>query len=101
YGENLYVVGPVSKDATMDCKNGVESWNNEEKDYTYSPPTGFSNVTGHFTQVIWKETTQLGCSMKAVEGVMGTAGELDAYLVCEYSRAGNVGWSGEGDPNKS
>ena len=32
------------------------------EDYDYSNP-GFSETTGHFTQVVWVSTTALGCAM--------------------------------------
>lgn len=32
---------------------------NEEAAYNYSAP-GFSDTTGHFTQVVWNNTKQVG-----------------------------------------
>ena len=37
---------------------------------------------GHYTQLIWSETTQVGCSM--------TRGRREEFLVCRYSAPGNV-----------
>lgn len=55
YGENLY--------ATTDLGGTMENANNafisEEKYYNYSSPA-FSEESGHFTQVVWKATTQIG-----------------------------------------
>ncbi|GAA5875429.1 hypothetical protein JCM8547_004403 [Rhodosporidiobolus lusitaniae] len=91
YGENLYIVGPVAQDAAMEPSDGVKSWENEEKDYTFDPPTGFAENTGHFTQVVWKGTTQLGCYMGTCQGLaIVKADEYAAYLVCEYSPPGNI-----------
>lgn len=42
---------------------------------------------GHYTQIIWHDTTEVGCAL-------ADDGEWD-YLVCRYARAGN--WEGE-DP---
>ena len=39
----------------------VQLWYDEEPDYDYKNPR-FSNKTGHFSQVIWKATTEIGCA---------------------------------------
>ena len=51
------------------------------KDYNYDSP-GFSTATGHFTQVVWKDTTYLGCAVN-------TNCEWATYL-CQYRAPGNV-----------
>jgi hypothetical protein len=38
--------------------------------------------TGHFTQVVWRQTTQLGCGVSTCRG-------MDIW-VCEYDPPGNV-----------
>jgi len=51
---------------------------------------GFSSSTGHFTQVVWKSTTQLGCgAAKGTKTINGTLYNA-FYVVCQYSPAGNV-----------
>lgn len=57
--------------------------------YNYSNP-GFSAEPGHFTQVVWKNSTQLGCG--AAQGVKTLNGrQYNAfYVVCHYAPAGNV-----------
>lgn len=76
YGENLaagYVGGAAP----------VDAWYNEISSYDYSNP-GYSSATGHFTQVIWKSTTQLGCAYVTCDNAWRQ------YTICEYSPAGNV-----------
>ncbi|KAM0751628.1 PR-1-like protein, partial [Meredithblackwellia eburnea MCA 4105] len=58
YGENLAAWAPYS-DSGSACVSG---WVDEEKDYDYSNP-GFSESTGHFTQVVWKSTSTVGCAL--------------------------------------
>jgi hypothetical protein len=40
------------------------------------------HVTGHYTQLIWRDTRTVGCAMASARGV--------DVLVCRYSPAGNV-----------
>jgi uncharacterized protein YkwD len=66
----------------------VDGWAAEEKKYDYA--TGqFSEETGHFTQLVWENTKEVGCGAvncnnDANDGAHGW------YLVCEYSPPGNV-----------
>jgi Cysteine-rich secretory protein family len=63
----------------------VGFWGNEKKDFVYGtyPDCKSSNsaVVGHYTQVIWRSTTSVGCAL------VGN-GKND-YLVCRYSPPGN------------
>lgn len=66
----------------------VDGWAAEEKKYDYSSGH-FSEATGHFTQLVWENTKQVGCGAvkcnnDAENGAHGW------YLVCEYSPPGNV-----------
>ncbi|SMN21736.1 similar to Saccharomyces cerevisiae YJL079C PRY1 Protein of unknown function [Maudiozyma saulgeensis] len=78
YGENLAV--------GYGTTGSVDAWYNEISNYDFSNP-GFSSNTGHFTQLVWKSTTQVGCGVKSCGGVWGD------YVICSYDPAGNV--SGE------
>ncbi|GMI37087.1 hypothetical protein TeGR_g13245 [Tetraparma gracilis] len=74
FGENL-----CSGHATLeDC---VEAWYNEIDDpgYDFQDP-GFAFGTGHFTQVVWKDTTSVGCAIC----------EESKIYVCQYDPPGNV-----------
>jgi len=77
YGENL----AAGTSGTLDGKSVTEMWYDEIKQYSF-PNGGFSMQTGHFTQVVWKETTQLGCATTSCRG-------MDIW-VCEYDPPGNV-----------
>jgi hypothetical protein len=43
---------------------------------------GFSKKTGHFTQVVWRGTKQIGCGVSQCNG-------MDVW-VCQYDPPGNV-----------
>jgi hypothetical protein len=59
----------------------VAGWYNEVSNYNFSNP-GYSSSTGHFTQIVWKSTTALGCGY-------AKCGQED-YWVCQYSPQGNI-----------
>ncbi|CAB4256941.1 similar to Saccharomyces cerevisiae YJL079C PRY1 Protein of unknown function [Maudiozyma barnettii] len=75
YGENLAV--------GYGTTGSVDAWYNEISNYDFSNP-GFSSNTGHFTQLVWKGTSQVGCGVKSCGGVWGD------YVICSYNPAGNV-----------
>ncbi|RAL02445.1 putative extracellular SCP domain protein Pry1 [Aspergillus ibericus CBS 121593] len=90
YGENLAFGYPNT--TTSIC-----AWGDESQHYDFKLPTGFSEETGHFTQLVWRATRQVGCA--AVDcGLNGTrnasTGEFvhpqGWFLVCEYAPRGNV-----------
>lgn len=78
-GENMSYAGYIEKP-----KDVVDDWYSEESLYDYNNP-GFSMDTGHFTQVVWKSTTQIGCGYRL--GCSGTS--YPNITVCQYSPAGN------------
>ncbi|EKM81188.1 hypothetical protein AGABI1DRAFT_127209 [Agaricus bisporus var. burnettii JB137-S8] len=85
YGENLYATN--GSGATI--KNAVDSWMSEVAEYDYSNPR-FSEATGHFTQVVWKASTNLGCdSHHCTTGSPFGSGDW-TYIICRYTPPGNV-----------
>jgi hypothetical protein len=61
----------------------ANSWYSEISSYNYSSP-GFSSATGHFTQVIWNGSTQLGI------GIAFSSNNQSVTVVANYYPAGNV-----------
>ncbi|UJR18163.1 hypothetical protein I4U23_005063 [Adineta vaga] len=84
-GENLYMSGG-GKLLYTEGSLPVTAWYNEIKDYNWNNP-GFSMSTGHFTQVIWKGSTELGIG----RAVSNDGSRL--YVVGNYFPGGNVGGS--------
>ena len=66
-------------------ENGVLAWYNEIEYYNYAQP-GFSMDTGHFTQLVWAKTAQLGCALVDCK----TPKLKGIYLTCEYFPPGNI-----------
>jgi uncharacterized protein YkwD len=77
YGENL----AAGTTGTLDAEAVAGMWYEEVRDYKF-PNGGFSMSTGHFTQLVWRATTKLGCAMSQCNG--------NDIWVCEYDPAGNV-----------
>jgi len=71
YGENLGLGYSTS--------GVVDAWYNEKSYYNPNSP-----AASHFTQVVWKSTTELGCGYKQCGSYWGQ------YTVCSYNPAGNV-----------
>ncbi|XP_056123435.1 uncharacterized protein glipr2 isoform X4 [Rhinichthys klamathensis goyatoka] len=80
YGENLYYAWS-SATKKLTGREAVESWYSEIKDYNFSRP-GFCSKTGHFTQVLWKDTEEVGVGL-ATDG-------NTTFVVGQYLPAGNI-----------
>lgn len=82
FGENLAYAMSSSQDFRTDFDTTPTTrWYQEILDYDFSAP-GFGEKTGHFTQVVWKASTKMGC---------GTASDgPNVYVTCRYSPAGNL-----------
>jgi pathogenesis-related protein 1 len=78
HGENLFLItGGIVTSAEV-----VQTWVAERGDYNPNSNT-CAGVCGHYTQVVWRTTREVGCGMA-----------FDGYRevwVCEYDPPGNVG----------
>lgn len=77
FGENL--AGGTT--GALDGSSVTAMWYDEVKLYDFKSG-GFSMETGHFTQLVWRGTTALGCAKSTCNG-------MDLW-VCEYDPPGNV-----------
>lgn len=77
YGENL----AAGTEGVLDPEATVKMWYDEIEKYKF-PDGGFSMQTGHFTQVVWKATTEVGCGHATCKG--------NDIWVCNYAPFGNV-----------
>lgn len=79
--------GPYGENLAAGYSGGykpVDAWYNEIELYDFSEPH-YNESTGHFTQVIWKSTSQIGCARVICDNSWGQ------YTICEYSKdRGNI-----------
>ncbi len=92
YGENLYTSSQITS-----LKEASIAWVEEENFYSYGL-IGDSNTCdvgkqcGHYTQVIWKDTTLVGCAMsqyKVDTFIDGNNANGWNIVVCKYQKPGN------------
>lgn len=81
-GENIY---GTSQAATP--QDAVSSWASEAQYYDHDSNTCASALgCGHYTQIVWRTTTKLGCGISSCPGLaFGNA------IVCNYAPGGNIG----------
>jgi hypothetical protein len=82
-GENLWAGTPRA----FSPEAMVALWAAEKKDYhpgvfPNNSRSGDVEKVGHYTQLIWRDTGQVGCA--------NAVGRSEEFLVCRYTQAGNV-----------
>nr|AOC97493.1 pathogenesis related protein 1 [Flammulina velutipes]WKW83177.1 PR1 [Flammulina filiformis] len=79
FGENL-----SAGSGDFSIAAGIKGWTDEVKDYNPSNP-----VASHFTQVVWKDTTEVGCAVASCGGIFDSSFGDAQFYVCEYLPPGN------------
>lgn len=76
--------GPTAGSGTA----AVDSWYGEISDYDFAQgkPVAAGKTTGHFTALVWKNTTKLGVGRVAGQGTQ----YWETYIVANFSPAGNM-----------
>ncbi|KAJ8324548.1 hypothetical protein QVD99_002565 [Batrachochytrium dendrobatidis] len=84
YGENLYQSNSANDET---CNQPTYSWFEEWRLYQGQPiGQGNPNLYGHYTQMVWPSSTQLGCAY----GERNMGQTRSRNIVCKYLPAGNV-----------
>ena len=83
YGENLAGQSHGNSPGNLDTLTKmVESWAVEKENWHGGVLTEENvDLVGHYTQMVWKDTKQVGCGVASAS--------VNDYLVCHYSPAGN------------
>lgn len=82
YGENIAV-------GFKSVHGAIDAFGLERDEYDFNHPS-FSEATGHFTQLVWKASTTVGCARRLCGGKAAGEKSTGWFLVCEYWPRGNV-----------
>lgn len=78
YGENIW----AGTEGAFSPTDVVTSWGSEIADYDYESNTCAADKDcGHYTQIVWENTTKVGCGVATCDG-------RDIW-VCQYDPPGN------------
>lgn len=83
YGENVYVKWSSNTSHQITGREAVDSWYSEIADYHWDGKEPDLDATGHFTQLIWRDTTHMGCAQ-----ARGPTHKI--LVVANYRPPGNV-----------
>ncbi|XP_054164876.1 Golgi-associated plant pathogenesis-related protein 1-like [Oppia nitens] len=86
-GENIYRA--VGGQKVQACKHAIKNWYSEIQFYDFKKAV-FVPKAGHFTQLIWAESTEMGCCRSMLAPDSKKPNRVELYIVCIYKVAGNV-----------
>ncbi|HEX8825110.1 MAG TPA: CAP domain-containing protein [Archangium sp.] len=89
FGENLAAAAPPGSKTNREA---VLDWASEVADYTYSTnKCAPGKVCGHYTQLVWRDTTQVGCATAICTKNSPFGAQFPKWelLVCNYAPPGN------------
>lgn len=78
-GENIYMSSHPDP-----WSSAINAWNSEKAMYIYSPTINW-NAVGHFTQMVWRRTNEVGCGV----AYCPSNSSAQFFYVCHYSPPGN------------
>ncbi|KGL79382.1 Cysteine-rich secretory protein 2, partial [Tinamus guttatus] len=79
-GENLFM-----SSVPFPWPDVIQAWYDEKKDFKYGiGKTSLDAVVGHYTQLIWYNSYQIGCAVAYCPN-----SRYNYFYVCHYSPAGN------------
>ena len=81
YNNEVLGVNVLVSDKNLEPKIICNEWYNESKKYNFNNYK-FQKGTGHFTQMIWKDTKEVGFGFEEKDNII--------YIVAYYYPAGNI-----------
>jgi len=79
-GENIYGSG-----GSATAAGAVQLWAAEAASYHY-PQNTCDGICGHYTQIVWRNTQEVGCAKYDCPGL-----QYGSTIVCDYGPGGNIG----------
>ncbi len=79
-GENVFGSGGTVSNGTV----AVQTWASEKANFTY--PNSCSGTCGHYTQVVWRTSVNLGCANVTCNSL-----QYKGVVICMYGPGGNSG----------
>ncbi len=89
-GENIYAhSADISDHAVLDA---VARWSAEAADFSVRSNTCSGPKCGHYTQIVWRDTDQVGCGVSVCDrnSPFGSSFPVWTLVVCNYRAPGNV-----------
>ncbi|XP_022063096.2 cysteine-rich venom protein TEL1 [Acanthochromis polyacanthus] len=87
-GENLYMSSNKNT-----WSSAIQRWYDEVQDWRYGVGSVNGGVVGHFTQIVWNKSKQIGCAMAHCPN-----SKYKYFYVCHYCPPGNYNYT---NPYKS
>ncbi|KAF2005665.1 hypothetical protein P154DRAFT_559818 [Amniculicola lignicola CBS 123094] len=66
------------------ARTAIHGWHEEEPKYPYDNPH-YEDAWGHFTQMVWRDTSRMGCALAHCDDTIFVPGRI----YCFYENAGN------------
>lgn len=82
YGENIFMMWSSDPSSVPTAKEVCKKWYDEIENYNFTAETRGPIKSGHFTQMVWKESKEMGIGM-----AKGKNGKT--YVVANYNPKGN------------
>lgn len=84
-GENIYFFSTTARVLKSDGSDASRMWIDEKPYYSYTSNSCTSRECRHYTQIIWRNTTRIGCGRATKKAPSWTS----VYWVCRYDPPGN------------
>ncbi|XP_072024191.1 uncharacterized protein [Amphiura filiformis] len=89
-GQNLWIQGLSNRNAVPRASGAVNAWHNEARNYNFNThECAAPHQCGHYTQLVWAETTSLGCGLSFCPRTSNWTHSDSWIMTCYYGPAGN------------
>ncbi|KAF2686760.1 PR-1-like protein [Lentithecium fluviatile CBS 122367] len=97
-GSNLSGVSPSPENREIwlnFARTAIHGWHEEETKYPYGS-AGYEDTWGHFTQMVWRDSSRLGCALSKCDDFTK---KFPGRIYCFYENVGNNIAPGEFEKN--